>query len=86
MCKSDEFKKHTLAQHGNAEAENSRGQVAVTEDILANIDRVLDTPTFAVAGVKRKIKYADAVVANSTVHSVQITDGGSKLPPTLQHE
>ena len=32
-----------------------------------------------------KIKYADAVAANSTVHSVQTTDGGSKTPPTLQH-
>lgn len=146
---TQEFKNHTLSHHGNAKSEDSRGQIAVTESDLSNIDEIIENPTFAVAGVKRrnkygkledriilvkntnhgtilfeevlsgkknkalnakslmikkgviteeslrhilesnskndisgfKIKYADAVAANSTIHSVQTTDGGSNLRP-----
>ena len=146
---TQEFKKHTLSHHGDEKTESSRGQIAVTETDLLNIDTILEKPTFAVAGVKRKnkygkienriilvkntenstilfeevlsgkknkalnaktllikkgtiteesllhilesnarndvsnfkIKYADAVAANSTIHSAQTADGGSNLRP-----
>ena len=150
---TEEFKNHTLSHHGNSKIEESRGQIAVTKTDFDRLDDILENPTFALAGVKRKnkygkmedriilvkntengailfeevlsgrrnralnaktllikkgtvsaesivnilksnakndvsnikIKYADAVVANSTIHSVHSTDGGSKTPPTLQH-
>ena len=146
---TQEFRNHTLSHHGNKKAEESRGQIAVTEKYLDCIDEILKNPTFAVAGVKRqnkygkyedriilvkntekgailfeevlsgrrnkalnaktllikkgaiteesllhilesnskndlsnfKIKYADAVAANSTVHSAQTANGGSNLRP-----
>ena len=69
---TQEFRNHTLSHHGNKKAEESRGQIAVTEKDLDCIDEILKNPTFAVA---------DAVAANSTVHSAQTADGGSNLRP-----
>jgi len=54
---TQDFKNHVLAEHGNSEIEKSRGQIAVTPEDFDYIDEILDNPTFAVAGIKRKNKF-----------------------------
>ena len=83
---TQEFKTHTLTHHGNEKSEDSRGQIAITEADLLNIDEIIEKWNILASNSKNdisnfKIKYADAVVANSTIHSIQPTDGGSNLRP-----
>ncbi len=73
---TQEFKKHTLSHHGNISEEDKRGQIAVTETDLLNIDDILQNPTFAVAGVKRRDKYGKM---ENRIILVKNTDNGAIL-------
>ena len=73
---TQEFKSHILSNHGDAEAEDNRGQVAITEKDFENIDEILNNPTFAVAGVKRRNKYG---VMEDRIILVKNTDRGTIL-------
>ena len=73
---TQEFKKHILSNHGDAEAEDNRGQIAVTEKDFENIDEILGNPTFAVAGVKRRNKYG---VMEDRIILVKNTNRGTIL-------
>ena len=73
---TQEFKQHILSNHGNAETEENRGQVAINAEDLDNIDEILESPTFAVAGVKRRNKYG---VMEDRIILVKNTDRGTIL-------
>ena len=73
---TQEFKQHILANHGDTEAENNRGQVAVNAEDLDNIDEILESPTCAIAGVKRRNKYG---VMEDRIILVKNTDRGTIL-------
>ena len=73
---TQEFKNHILSNHGDAETEDNRGQIAVTEKDFENIEEILENPTFAVAGVKRRNKYG---VMEDRIILVKNTDRGTIL-------
>lgn len=73
---TQEFKQHILSNHGDTESENNRGQVAISAEDLDNIDDILENPTFAVAGVKRRNKYG---VMEDRIILVKNTNRGTIL-------
>ena len=64
--------KHIRNEHGDAEQETARGQIAITDDDIKNIPTVLQNPDYIVYGTKNKLK-------NDTIVFVKNMEDGTTL-------
>lgn len=71
---TEDFERHVIKKHGNEKIENARGQIAVTEQDLKNIDDVMNNPDIAVAGVKKNGKDRIILVKNNEHGSVLVEE------------
>ena len=75
---TEDFKRHVEKRHGNPSTETKRGQIAVTREDLDKIESIINTPDFAVAGIKRNGRDRIILVKNTEHGSVlveEILDG-----------
>lgn len=71
---TEDFERHVIKKHGNDKAEKSRGQVAVTENDLKNIDDVMNNPDIAVAGIKKNDEDRIVLVKNNSHGSILVEE------------
>ena len=69
-----DFERHVIKKHGNEKSEKGRGQVAVTQEDLDNIQSVMDNPDIAVAGIKKNGKDRIVLVKNNEHGSVLVEE------------
>ena len=71
---TEDFERHILKQHGNAEKENSRGQIVVTQKDLQKIDDVMNNPDIAVAGIYKHGTLRIILVKNTEHGSILVEE------------
>lgn len=62
---SDDFMRHAIKQHSNSKKEELRGNIAVTQKDLDDIEEVVKNPDIAVVGIYRKNEPRIVLVRNS---------------------
>lgn len=71
---TEDFEHHAIKKHGNEKTETGRGQVAVTQEDLDNIQDVMDNPDIAVAGVKKYGEDRIVLVKNNGHGSILVEE------------
>lgn len=71
---TEDFERHVIKKHGNERTETGRGQVAVTQEDLDNIQDVMDNPDIAVAGIKKNGKDRIVLVKNNEHGSILVEE------------
>lgn len=71
---TEDFERHAIKKHGSERTETGRGQVAVTQEDLDNIQDVMDNPDIAVAGVKKNGKDRIVLVKNNEHGSILVEE------------
>lgn len=71
---TEDFERHVIKKHGNERTKTGRGQVAVTQEDLDNIQDVMDNPDIAVAGIKKNGKDRIVLVKNNEHGSILVEE------------
>ena len=77
---TEDFERHVLKQHGNEGIESARGQIAVTQEDLQNIDNIMNAPDIAVAGIFKNGSPRIILVKNTEHGSILVEEilGGKR--------
>ncbi len=76
--------RHIMKQHGNAEKEAGRGQVAITEDDIALIPEIVAMPDEVIKGEENKISGSNSIIfkkkmGDAYVYVQEVREGRKKL-------
>ncbi len=76
---TNEFVNHVMNRHGNKEKEAKQGQIAITENDIAEIPNILKSPDYVMIGAKSKglnvLVYAKKQEDGTTIYFEEVLDG-----------